>query len=134
MVYKEKADLVILGRIYTFAKGVNVAEAIAVRGNKIIYVGSRSGVERYINSKTAVIDVEGKGITPGLIDTHAHMAVWGLYRTRYIDLSYPSVDSIKKLVEAVREAAKKKKESEWILGQQQNTQYCYGIPQDTWLW
>ncbi|MFZ8823114.1 MAG: amidohydrolase [Desulfurococcales archaeon] len=116
MVYKEKADLVILGRIYTFAKGVNVAEAIAVRGNKIIYVGSRSGVERYINSKTAVIDVEGKGITPGLIDTHAHMAVWGLYRTRYIDLSYPSVDSIKKLVEAVREAAKKKKEGEWILG------------------
>jgi len=95
---------------------MDAAEAIAVRGNKIIYVGSRSGVERYINSKTTVIDAKERGVTPGLIDTHAHMAVWGLYRTKYIDLSYPGVDSIKRLVEVVRETARKKKEGEWILG------------------
>ncbi|MEM4971141.1 MAG: amidohydrolase family protein [Sulfolobales archaeon] len=116
MAHKEYADLVILGKIYTFAKGAGVAEAMAVRGNKIIYVGSKSGVERYIDSRTTIIDAGWRGVTPGLIDTHAHMAVWGLYKTRYIDLSYPGVDSIKKLVNVVREAAEKKKEGEWILG------------------
>ena len=123
MALTEHADLVIIGSIYTFNKRLEVAEAIAVKGNRIIYVGGRSGVDRYIGLDTIVIDVGEKGVTPGLIDTHAHMAVWGLYRTRYIDLSYPGVDSIKKLIEVVREAAEKRKEGEWILGRGWNQAY-----------
>lgn len=111
-----EVDLVLLGRVYTFNRARERAEAIAVRGNRIVYVGDREGVTRFIGSRTRVIDAGDRGITPGLIDSHAHLAMWGLYRTRYIDLSYPAVDSIEKLVEVVREASRRREKGSWILG------------------
>ncbi len=117
MGFSEYADLVILGgRIYTFDSRRSVAEALAIRGGRVIYVGSIDGARRYIGSGTGVIDAGGLAITPGLIDTHAHLAIWGLYSTRYIDLSYPRVDSIKKLIEKVGEDASRRRKGEWILG------------------
>lgn len=111
------ADLVIMnGKVYTFDNRRSVAEAIAIRGGRIIYVGSIDGVRKHIGSGTEIIDAKGLSITPGLIDTHAHLAMWGLYSTRYVDLSYPRIDSIKRLIEAVREDARRRKKGEWILG------------------
>ncbi len=111
------ADLVILGgSVYTFNARRSVAEAIAIKGGRIIYVGSIDEAKRYVRPGTEIIEAKGRSITPGLIDTHAHLAMWGLYSTRYIDLSYPKVDSIKKLVEVVREGASKRDKGEWILG------------------
>jgi len=113
----QQADLVIVNaKVYTFNRSQDIAEAIAVRQQRIVYVGRSSEVGRYVGGGTVVIDAEGRAVTPGLIDTHAHMAVWGLYRTRYIDLSYPAVNSIKKMVEVVRKVAEEKREGEWILG------------------
>lgn len=68
-----KADLVLTnGIIYTVDEQRTVAEAMAVRGDTIVYVGSNSGVQKWIGPGTQVIDLNGRLVLPGLIDSHAH--------------------------------------------------------------
>ena len=83
-----KADLVLEnGVVYTVDKQRSFAEAVAVSGKKIVYVGSTEGVTDYIGPRTEVIDLAGKMVLPGFIDSHAHPTL-GVYLTmaRLFDL------------------------------------------------
>ncbi len=60
------------GSVYTVDKNRNWAEAVAVKADKIVYVGSSEGAKAYIGSKTQVIDLQGKMLLPGFFDAHAH--------------------------------------------------------------
>ncbi|MGE5703950.1 MAG: amidohydrolase [Clostridia bacterium] len=60
------------GVIYTVDRNRNFAQAVAIRGDKIVYVGSDEGVKMYIGSKTKVTDLQGKMVLPGFIDSHTH--------------------------------------------------------------
>jgi predicted amidohydrolase YtcJ len=67
------ADLAIWGgRIYT-GEGMQTAEAVLVVGQRIAYVGSRSGAEQHVGPKTRVIDLKGAALFPGFTDSHAHL-------------------------------------------------------------
>ena len=69
----EAADAVYVnGNIYTVDKDFSVAEAFAVKGDRFIYVGSNAGVQAYIGPATAVTDLYGKTVLPGLQDSHNH--------------------------------------------------------------
>src|SRR5574339_570408 len=71
------ADVVIRNaRIFTSDESNPHAEAVAVRGNRIIYVGTNEGVGAYRDKSTRVIDGQGHTLTPGFIDTHVHL-LWG---------------------------------------------------------
>ena len=68
-----KADVVLTnGVIYTVDEARTVAEAIAVRGDSIVFVGSTSDAEEWVGDHTEVVDLDGKLVLPGLIDSHAH--------------------------------------------------------------
>jgi hypothetical protein len=68
-----KADLVLQnGFVYTVDKQHRHTEAVAVRDNKIAYVGHTEGVQEYIGPNTEVIDLTGKMLLPGFVDSHAH--------------------------------------------------------------
>jgi predicted amidohydrolase YtcJ len=70
---QQQADLVIKnGYIYTGDAKRTIAEAIAVKGDTIIYVGTNGGVNKWIGESTRVVDLQGKLVLPGLIDSHAH--------------------------------------------------------------
>jgi hypothetical protein len=70
---QEKADLVIKnGYIYTVDAKRTVVEAMAVKGDTIVYVGTNAGVKKWIGDDTRVIDMQGRLVLPGLIDSHAH--------------------------------------------------------------
>ena len=60
------------GVIFTADAKDSVAEALAVRDGRIIYVGSDSGVRRYVGADTDVIDLHGRFAMPGIIDAHMH--------------------------------------------------------------
>ena len=78
MAANEKADSVWFnGTIYTVDDAFSVASAMAVVGDKLVYVGDDEGVQAYIGPKTTVTDLEGKCVLPGLIDSHLHMAMIG---------------------------------------------------------
>lgn len=72
------ADLVILnGRIYAADGKPGFKEAVAVRGRKIVFVGTDADAKRYVRSSTKVIDANGHSVIPGLIDNHVHLLSGG---------------------------------------------------------
>ena len=60
------------GKIYTADSVHSMAQAVAVRGGRIVYVGSSAGLQAYIGSGTRVERLKGKLMLPGLIDSHIH--------------------------------------------------------------
>lgn len=73
----QTADVIITNaRVFTSDDANPRAEALAVRGNRIIYVGTNQGVESFKGNETRVIDGQGHSLTPGFIDTHVHL-LWG---------------------------------------------------------
>lgn len=74
----ETADLIFRNaHVQTMVNENDVAEAVAIRNNTIIYVGDNAGVESYIDDATEVIDLAGKFLSPGFIDSHIHApATW----------------------------------------------------------
>jgi len=72
---RQNADVVLKnGMIYTVDKDRSRAESIAVSGKKIVYIGSNAGVTDFIDKNTNVIDLNGKMVLPGFIDSHAHVS------------------------------------------------------------
>lgn len=70
-----KADIIIKnGLVYTADGNGAGAEAVAVRGNKIVYVGDEAGAERWTGDGTRIIDMKGGMVLPGFIDSHQHAA------------------------------------------------------------
>ncbi len=60
------------GSIFTVNDKSEWAQAVAVEGNKIIYVGDREGAEALCDAETEVCDLDGKMLLPGFIDGHCH--------------------------------------------------------------
>jgi len=56
--------------IFTVDSSNSKAEALAIKGGKFVFVGDNEGVKGFIGDKTKVIDLKGKMILPGLIDSH----------------------------------------------------------------
>ncbi|MBU0515979.1 MAG: amidohydrolase [Proteobacteria bacterium] len=73
------ADLVLTGgRIHTLDRRDAEAQALAVRGERILAVGRAGAVQRHISRRTTVVNLRGRTVTPGLIDAHAHLPYFGL--------------------------------------------------------
>lgn len=111
------ADRVLTGgRVLTVDAGDRVAQAIAIRGGRIVAVGTDAEIARFVGPATERIDLAGRTATPGLIDAHVHFSQSGLYRLTHIDLAYPNVRRIADAVALVRERAAAAGPDEWILG------------------
>jgi predicted amidohydrolase YtcJ len=108
------ADLVLLnGQIITLYKDKPLVEALAIKGNKIIKIGRNEEISQHINEKTKVIDLDGKTVIPGLIDSHIHVADFAKTLC-WINLERAkSIAEIKSLVKKHAERAPKGK---WIIG------------------
>ena len=70
----ETADSIYInGNIYTVDDDFTTATAMAVKGDRILYVGDQEGAEAYLGAGTQVTDLEGKTVLPGLIEGHMHI-------------------------------------------------------------
>ena len=108
------ADLVLRGgKIVTVDDARPEAQAIAVRGDTIVAVGSEQEIQPYIKASTTVIDLKGALATPGLIDAHVHFTGIG-EAARNLKLS--TARNWDDIVRMVGEAAKTARPGEWILG------------------
>jgi len=119
----EPADLVFTnGIVYTVDEANPTSEAVAVKNGLILAVGTTAEISEYIGDQTEVIDLQGKTMTPGLIESHAHLMGIG-YNKLELDLMY--VKTYDELVEKVAEAVAKAKPGDWITGR--------GWHQDKWI-
>jgi hypothetical protein len=111
-----KADTVLLnGHIITVDLIDSVHQAIAVKGQRIIAVGSNEEIDMYLGPDTLVLDLEGRTVTPGFVDSHNHTCEYG-FSELVLDLRYPRVKSMADIVELVRLAAESKPKGTWIRG------------------
>jgi predicted amidohydrolase YtcJ len=100
------------GKIITVDDSFTIAEAVAIRDDRIVAVGSDSAITAYTDPGTRVVDLRGKTVIPGLIDGHAHMDREGL---KAIFPSLGRVRSVKDIQERIAELARKSKPGEWIV-------------------
>jgi len=111
---KNPADLVLInGDIYTVASPRSRAQAIAIKGEKIVAVGSSADVRAWIGSRTRVIDLHGRFAMPGFNDAHVHLASAGMAK---LTVNFESAKSLAEFQQRIRAALKNYKPGEWITG------------------
>ena len=110
----EPADLVLHnGKVVTLADTIPEAQAIAIKGDTIVAVGSNDVIRRHIGEKTRQIDLQGALAIPGFIDSHVHFTGIGQAR---LNLNLMETRSWDEIVSMVAEAARRARPGEWILG------------------
>jgi len=108
------ADLVLRGgKVATVDENFSIHEAVAVRGDKIIFVGSNKEVEKYILPSTDIIDCSGKLVLPGLTDAHAHIHSLGDELTT---LNVTGTTSYQEIIDRVAARVQTSEPGEWIVG------------------
>jgi predicted amidohydrolase YtcJ len=99
--------------VYTLDESQPWAEAVAVAGGKIVYVGGSSGVSRFRGKNTKVIDLSGKTILPGFHDSHVHLVTGG------IELEQCNLNGLvtdEEILARIRDYAVAHPEKPWIVG------------------
>ncbi len=108
------ADLVLRGgKVVTVDENFSIQEAVVVRDDRIIFVGSLKKAESFIGPDTEILDLDGTLVLPGLIDAHAHLYSLGQELTR---LNVTGTKSYAEIIEKVAEKVKTVQPGEWIVG------------------
>ena len=108
------SDLVIFNTmIYTANHEDPIAEALAIKGNKLIYVGKNSGVGNFNCGNSVVLDLKNSYVYPGFIDAHAHLKGIGY---RELDLNLQGADSLKSMLTQVQIHSNKVQSGNWVVG------------------
>ncbi|MCP9972170.1 amidohydrolase [Actinomadura madurae] len=110
------ADLIIHnGRVLLLDKHFRKAQAVAIRGGRILAVGSEREIDRFKGRRTELLDAGGGTVLPGINDSHNHVASLGLSVPPY-NLGVDT-DTIEELVAVIRKAAEEAPSSDsWIRG------------------
>jgi predicted amidohydrolase YtcJ len=125
---KTAATLLIYGGpIYTVDSTQTTVEAVATKNDTIIFAGSLAEAEAYKTEETKIIDLQGKTMTPGLIEGHGHFMGLG-YNELNIDLIHTT--SYQEIVDIVAEAVKTAKPGEWITGRGWHQSKWDALPED----
>jgi predicted amidohydrolase YtcJ len=107
------ADLVFSnGKIVTVDERFTIAQAVAVKGDRIVAVGTTQEVARLAGPNTRTIDLRGRTAIPGLIDNHLHLLRAG--NTWELELRWDGVYSRKQAIEMLRARAKAVGPGAWV--------------------
>ena len=100
------------GKIFTISEKQPFAEAVAINYNRIVFVGSNNEVQSLIDSETQVIDLKGRLMLPGFIDSHVHFITGGL---QLLGIDLKKAASIEEFKRILKEYALVNK-GKWITG------------------
>jgi predicted amidohydrolase YtcJ len=105
--------LLVNGKIVTVDDRFSIAEALAIKNERIIAVGSTAEIEKLKGAATRVVDVGGRTVIPGLIDNHAHFMRAAEYWHREVRLD--GVTSHNEALALMKEKAAQSKPGEWVV-------------------
>jgi len=112
----EEASLILHnGKIVAVDKGFSIQEAVAIREDRILRIGKNGDVLKTRGSSTEMLDLHGKMVLPGLIDSHVHPS--SACMTEF-DHTIPEMETIGDVLEYIRSRAEALEDGEWIVLQQ----------------
>jgi predicted amidohydrolase YtcJ len=110
----QNADTILVnGKILTVDRQFSTREAVAIRDGKITAVGSNSEVRKQAGPKTRVIDLQGRTVIPGFIDSHIHAIRAG--QTFTTEVNWVGAASIAEAMSRIHEASLAKKPGSWLI-------------------
>lgn len=101
------------GAVYTVDSVRSWAEAVGIRGGRIVYVGTDAGVANWIDANTEVIDLEGKMLLPGFHDSHVHLVGGGI---ELAECDINGLTQLDQILATIRTYAEQHSEKAWIRG------------------
>jgi predicted amidohydrolase YtcJ len=101
------------GNIYTMNERQPRAEAIAVQGGRIVFVGSNADAKKFQATETKTVDLAGKTVVPGLTDSHCH--IFGIGE-REMNLNLEGTATLEAFLAKVKERVTKTERGKWITG------------------
>ncbi|HEX6769479.1 MAG TPA: amidohydrolase, partial [Candidatus Binatia bacterium] len=114
LAIRNPADLVLRGgKILTVDGAFSIKQAVAIRDGLLVAVGSDGEIRDYIGPQTRVIDLAGRTVIPGLIDSHIHATVAGL--SWDTELHWEQNRTLADGLRQIATAAKNKKAGSWIV-------------------
>lgn len=106
------------GSVITVDAEDQICQSCGVKGNKIVFVGSNEEIDRLIDEKTKVIDLKGRTLMPGIIDSHYHPILNGMIASdldsAVIDTGFSRYRNLEQMFAGLREVAATKKPGQWI--------------------
>ena len=110
----QSVDIVFInGNVYTGNDEKPKAQAIAVKADKIIFVGSNADAQRYVGTATRTVDLKGATVLPGFTDSHQHLSGVGL---REMTLNLEGTTSLEDFLAKVKERVDQANPGEWVTG------------------
>jgi predicted amidohydrolase YtcJ len=110
----EVADVLFInGNIYTVNERQPHAEAVAVKGERIVFVGSNADAKKYQGKSTRVVDLQGRTVVPGMTDAHYHILGVG---AREVTLNLEGTASLADLLDKVRARVARTEPGKWVTG------------------
>src|SRR5216684_5185165 len=111
---KSPADLVFTnGNIYTANDKQPRAEAVAVKGDRIVFVGSNAGAKEFEGARTRIVDLHGATTVPGMTDSHQHLEGVGF---REMTLNLEGITNLQDFLAQVKARVDQAKPGEWVTG------------------
>jgi predicted amidohydrolase YtcJ len=108
------ADIVFKnGNVYTANDKAPTAQAIAVKADRIVFVGSNAAAQKYVGANTRVVDLKGNTVLPGFTDSHQHLSGVG---QREMTLNLEGTTSLEDFLAKVKARVDQAKPGEWITG------------------
>ncbi len=121
------ADLVLTnGKVVTVDDALPEAEAVAIRGDRIVAVGSSAEIDALVGSSTRVVDLAGRLAIPGFIEGHGHFMSLGGSKM-ILDLN--SVSSFEQIVQMVADAVTEAEPGQWIQGRGWHQEKWTSVPE-----
>jgi predicted amidohydrolase YtcJ len=108
------ADIVFRnGNVYTANDRSPTAQAIAVKADRLVYVGTNAGAQDYVGTNTRVVDLHGNTVLPGFADAHQHLSGVGF---REMTLNLEGTTSLDDLLAKLKARVDQAKPGEWVTG------------------
>src|SRR5579859_1434564 len=105
--------ILINGKILTVDAQFSVRQALAIRDDKILAVSTNAEIRKQAGSKTRIIDLQGRTMIPGLIDSHIHGIRAG--QTFGTEVNWVGATSIAEAMRRIHEAALAKPPGSWLI-------------------
>lgn len=128
----EPADLVIVNAtIWTGNEEQPYAQAMAIKADTLVFIGSNGEVAKYQADQTETIDAEGHFITPGFIDSHVHFLTGGFNLS---SVQLREAKTPEEFANRIKEFATTQEPGTWILGGDWNHENWGGeLPTKEWI-